>query len=93
MPSCKVYILQVNPGLRLNPFLQVKLVIFILPRLNMHSDELKKLAWSLNNKKKGQVRISFGYYTSISILAFRYTKVNREENCVGLIMLVAELQR
>ena len=38
----------VKPGLRLNPFLQVKLVIFILPRLNMHLDELRKLVWSLN---------------------------------------------
>ena len=35
--------LQSKPGLRLNPFLQVKLVILILPsRLNMHSDELRK---------------------------------------------------
>ena len=47
-------------------FTLVKLVILILPRLNMHSDELEKLFWSLENNQ-GQVRISFGYYTRILI--------------------------
>ena len=40
-------------------------MILILPRLDMHSDELKKLFFEpkFSLEKLGEVRISFGYYT------------------------------
>ena len=55
------YMLPVKSVLRLNLF---------LPRLNTHSDELKKpfLEPKLRREKdKNQVRMSFGYYIWISI--------------------------
>lgn len=41
MPSCKVYMLQVKPGLRLNPFLhgkQTKDFILITPHPNIETE-------------------------------------------------------
>ena len=61
-------------------------MIFILPRLNMHSDELRK-----RREKIGSSEDYFGYYTLISILTFQCTKVNNEKNSIGFIMFVAEV--
>ena len=48
------------------------MVIFILPRLNTHSDELKKLVL------EPKLSLERGYQLTY------YTKVNNENSCVGV---------
>ena len=52
-------------------------MILVLPKLNRHSYELKKLFLEPKLSLKGEVRISFGYYSWISIMTY-YTKVTND---------------